>query len=141
VPRLRLLAAVTLLGLARTAAAACTVSVVGPSFGTYDPFATAPLDAAGSITFSCTSPALIGISQGNSGRSSQREMRSGSERLLYNLYTDAARTSRWGRVGGNFDIQVGAGNNQRIPIYGRVPALQDVAPGTYSDTLVLTFQF
>ena len=139
--RLRLLAAVLLLGLARTALAACTISAVGPSFGIYSPFATAPLDAAGTITFSCTSPAMVGMGPGNSGNWRLREMRSGPNRLRYNLYVDANRTIIWGEPGGPNGATVGAGQNQRVPIYGRIPALQDVVPGSYTDTVMLIFHF
>jgi spore coat protein U-like protein len=141
VPCRRLLASLLLLSLARAAEAACTISATGPSFGIYSPFAAAPLDAAGTITFTCTSPAMIGMGPGNSGNWQIREMRSGPNRLRYNLYRDAARTSIWGEPGGPDDVDVGAGQNLRIPIYGRVPALQDVVPGSYSDTVMVIFHF
>jgi spore coat protein U-like protein len=141
-PRLRVALAACLLTAASGASAACTMSVSGPVFGTYDPFASTPLDAAGSVRFSCTSPAAILLSTGSSGSYAPRTMRSGSSTLAYNLFTDAARTSVWGDwTGGSTLRLVGAGNDQTIPIYGRVPPLQDPGPGAYGDTLIVTFYF
>jgi spore coat protein U-like protein len=137
----RLAAALLVAGLAPAAEAACTISATGPSFGVYSPFAPAPLDAAGSVTISCTSPALVGMGPGMSGNSQNREMRSASNRLRYNLYVDAARTTIWGEPGGPNDVDIPAGQNLRVPIFGRVFSLQDVVPGTYADTVMLIVHF
>ncbi len=140
--RVRTLLASMALAGASPALADCTVSVIGPAFGTYDPFASSPLDAVGSIRFSCTSAALVTISTGSSGSYSARTMLSGSSKLPYNLYRDAAHTSVWGDwTGGSTFAILGAGSNQSVPIYARIPPSQDVAPGTYSDTLMVTFYF
>jgi spore coat protein U-like protein len=127
--------------LAPAARAACTIAVTGPSFGVYSTFDALPLDAAGGVTISCTSPAMIGMGPGMSGNWQNRQMRSGSNRLSYNLYVDAPRTTIWGEPGGPNDVDVPAGQNLRVPIYGRVYALQDVPPGSYADTVMLIVHF
>jgi spore coat protein U-like protein len=125
-------------------AASCTISATGPNFGTYDLFSTAPLDAAGSIDFQCNEPSAVAIfiSPGGSGTYWPRAMRSGAATLQYNLYTNAGRTQVWGDgTGGTSDRRIGASRGQPVPIFGRIPPLQDAASGVYTDTLVCTFNF
>ena len=69
-------------------------------------------------------------------------MRSGASTLAYNLYVDPARTGVLG--GWNSGTQVlfvPEGNNRTVPFFARIPPLQDVDPGEYSDTLVATVYF
>jgi spore coat protein U-like protein len=70
-------------------------------------------------------------------------MLSGSERLYYNLYLDPGRSTVWGDgTGGTGQYSVSKTKNDwlnlNIPVYGRVPPAQDVAPGSYSDLIVVT---
>ncbi|HET8732799.1 MAG TPA: spore coat U domain-containing protein, partial [Anaeromyxobacteraceae bacterium] len=126
--------------------AACTIlASAGPAFGTYDPVAARPLDAAGSISYTCTprKPA-VWLSTGSSGTYAARTLRSGANVLRYNLYLDAARTVVWGDGSGGTSVDVPSPapvNQKTIPVYGRVAAGQDAAAGTYSDTIVVTFAF
>jgi spore coat protein U-like protein len=140
---LRAISAACLLAASLEASAACTVSATGPAFGTYDPFASAPLDAAGAVNFQCTAgPVPVFISAGNSGTYSARAMRSGTAILSYNLYTNAARTLIWGDgTGGTSYLSAQPGRPRSLPVFGRIPALQDAGPGAYADTLVVTFNF
>jgi spore coat protein U-like protein len=145
VPRLRALLATCVLATAFEASAAtCTVSGAGPQFGTYDLNASTPLDAAGTLDFRCNEPSAvsISISTGGSGSYSPRAMRRGAATLQYNLYTNAGRTQVWGDgTGGTSSLFVGASRGQALPVFGRIPPLQDVASGAYADTLVATFNF
>jgi spore coat protein U-like protein len=69
-------------------------------------------------------------------------MRSGTATLQYNLFTNAGRTLVWGDGTGGTSVRtVGASRGQALPVFGRIPPLQDVASGSYSDTLVATFNF
>jgi spore coat protein U-like protein len=142
---LRAMSAACLLSAAYEASAAsCTISATGPAFGTYDLFASAPLDAAGTLEFRCTEPSAvrIHISPGGAGTYWPRAMRSGTATLQYNLFTNAGRTQVWGDgTGGTSDRTVGASRGQPVAVFGRIPPLQDVTSGTYSDTLVATFNF
>ncbi len=67
-----------------------------------------------------------------------------SDALNYNLYLDAARTSIWGDgTGGTalFTVAIPSGKAVNVTIFGRIPAGQDVAAGSYSDSIVVTIQF
>jgi spore coat protein U-like protein len=70
----------------------------------------------------------------------------GPNALAYNLFREAARVTVWGDgSGGTQVVTVGdsgpPGNPVTVTIFGRVPAGQWVAAGTYADTLVLTIEF
>lgn len=144
---LRAAVAASLLAVAGSASAACTLfAAVGPAFGTYDVLATRPLDAAGSISYRCTPPRpTVQLSTGSAGTYGARTLRSGGHALLYNLYLDPARTLVWGDGSagtGTVVDQPNPGNVTRtIPVYGRIPPGQDAAAGTYFDTIVVTFVF
>jgi spore coat protein U-like protein len=133
-------------GMARAQGSSCRISgVTSPAFGTYDPFATTPLDAVGSITHSCpkTRPVQILLDSGASASFTPRAMVSGTGQLAYNLYLDPPSTPGariWGDGSGGTYIYSGAGK-VTVPLYGRVFAQQDVAAGAYSDTVTITFLF
>lgn len=124
------------------AADVCLISVVGPAFGVYDTTSRNPNDAVGRVQISCKSGATIAISAGGAGTFFPRAMRSGSATLAYNLFVDAARTGIWGEWGTGTEVRfVAEGLNRTIPIFARIPPLQDVDPGTYTDTLVVSVFF
>jgi spore coat protein U-like protein len=139
----RVLACACLLtGALPAAADVCTVSVVGPSFGVYDTTSKSPNDAVGRVQISCLSGATVTVSTGGSATYFPRAMRSGAATLAYNLFVDAARTRILGTWGGGTQvIFVPQGNNRSVPIFGRIPPLQDVDPGTYTDTLTVSVFF
>jgi spore coat protein U-like protein len=141
------------------ASADCTAAAGGVAFGVYDQVATAPDDSTGTVTVTCvnTGPAnttvnfSIALSTGASGAYAQRYMTAGAPRLNYNLYRDAARTLVWGNgsagtsiITGSLAVGPGVGNGTKsaaYTVYGRAPALQDPAPGTYTDAIVITLTF
>ncbi len=136
------------------AAATCSFSSTpGMGFGAYDDSSAAPSDSATSIVVQCArvggppdaSVTLqLGASAG-SGAISPRQMSSGANRLNYNLYRDSGRTQVWGQTAG---VDAGSITVTAIPnngsksgtfvIYGRIPALQNVPVGAYSDSLLMT---
>lgn len=151
VARLAALVLLLLPVLAEAGTPNCSVgSVVGVAFGDYDPFSALPLDAAGSVSFTCdgfgaADTVLVALSTGGSGSYSSRTLLWGSAVLQYNLYLDAARTLVWGD-GSEGSAAWGPttpvnGQAVSIPIYGRVAARQNASPGSYADTLVVTFTF
>jgi spore coat protein U-like protein len=141
VKRWALALALLVASAARAAPSCHSISVTTLAFGNYDVYATTPLDTAGTILYSCPPPALptVSISAGNGGSYSPRLMQltGGTETLQYNVYVDAARTTVWGAT----PISVAQGNVQTVPFYGRIFAQQDVSVGSYTDTLVVTFNF
>ena len=127
--------------------ASCTISTTGVSFGTYDVFATSPLDSTGSVTYRCSGNASITVTldKGSAATFNPRRMLKGSEALTYNLYLDAARTTIWGDGTGGTQVHSNpnAPNNQNVTvtIYGRTPASQDVSAGSYSNIITATINF
>lgn len=149
-----LLAFVAALGESSAASAppgapGCTVlGVVGPSFGHYDRFATLPNDSAGYLSVQCDDVGATGVIVVELGRGRRgtvdRQLRSGGNRLDYNLYVDAARTRIWGDGKRGTSVQQlrpVPGVQVTLPIYGRIPPLQSVPPGHYTDRVQLVMQY
>jgi spore coat protein U-like protein len=132
----KLALAAFLAALATSVAAAdrCTVSTAPVAFGSYDPFAGAR-DASGGISLDCNgkAPTVVQLGAGGSGNASDRQMTSGGEVLRYNVYGDAARTQVF--------TWLSTAGTRTIPLYGRIFSGQPVAPGTYTDMLVVTVLF
>jgi len=116
-------------------------------FGTYNVFNVAPLDSTSTVTFRCAKEKNIQISLSNGGAPTfnPRQMLSGAERLNYNLYLDAARTSVWGDGTGGTTMYSNANprNNTdvTVTIYGRIPPGQDVPAGIYTNTITATINW
>jgi spore coat protein U-like protein len=145
----RILGFLLCLFLAGEAGAACTVSATAVSFGAYDVFVATPLDSTGTITVTCdlAPPPDVVVSIGPSGTSGgfiPRQMRSASspDRLNYNLFTNAGRSTVWGdgALGTStvFLKNVKKNRPEVTAIYGRVPPGQDVSMGAYADALTVT---
>ena len=123
---------------------ACTLNVTGVNFGSYDVFSNTPLDSTGNIDVNCPSGVgySIELSEGG-GTHTQRVMGSGAHRLNYNLYTAANRAVVWGdATSGTVTVNgTGIGVNVNHAVYGRIPALQNVHPGSYSDIIIVELTF
>ena len=130
----------------------CSVSTTGVVFGLYSLFSTLPLNSTGNISVCCTgqgNPSVsytIDLSQGSSNNYSQRTLINGRQQISYNLYTSSARMIIWGDGhGGTGDLsdsyKLKSGGIQNYPIYGMVPALQNVSTGTYHDTLTVSVNY
>ncbi|MGZ6125900.1 MAG: Csu type fimbrial protein [Myxococcales bacterium] len=140
--RLATAAIVALAAASARAAPSCkSISVTALAFGNYDVYSAAPTDSAGTIGYSCPPPTTpdvtidAGLAFGNGTRRMTRA--GGGEWLAYEIYADAARTVVWSST----PIAVPAGNGFSVPYYARAFALQDVSVGSYSDTLIVTFNF
>lgn len=132
-----------------SAHAACSLSGAAIAFGTYNPISPTNLDSAGSVIYRCAGRdrnITITLSRGGGTSYATRRMVKGTEQLFYNLYRDAARTVIWGDgTGGTQAYTIGnpQPNNQDIsvPIFGRIPAGQNVSVGSYNDTITVTLIF
>jgi spore coat protein U-like protein len=129
-------------------APSCTISVTSVAFGNYNVFTTTPDDSTGTITYRCNSTAFnisISISDGSSSTFGPRTLRKGTEVLSYNLYRNAARTTIWGDGTGGTSVYTQANppnnTNVNVTVYGRIPALQDVSAGNYTDTVSAVINF
>lgn len=147
--RVVVIAAVSLALLCKRSGALgiCTLrSTPGASFGSYNVFTATPLDTTTTITYRCTAAlaVTIEISIGSSTSYAARTLRSGSQTLSYNLYRDAARTQIWGDGSAQtvrYGPVIGLLSDVVVPVYARIPARQDVATGSYTDTVVVTLHY
>lgn len=137
----RSLAASILLGLATTAAAACTASSQAVSFGAYDTRSLEPLDGVGTVSVNCdTSTSFTVALSSGSGTAERRQMTSGASQLDYNFYTDATRTVIWGDGVSGTTVSA-TGTAVDLTVYGRIPPQQNVTAGAYSDRVVVTISY
>jgi len=126
--------------------ASCAIqSVTGVSFGAYIPTVATADDSSGNIKVSCT---ILGIfttslSTGSSNTYNPRTLKSGSNTLNYNLYTNSNRTTIWGNgsQGTSTLTSILVLSSINLPVYGRIPALQDVSVGSYTDNIIITVNF
>lgn len=124
----------------------CNITATPVNFGNYDIFSSSPLDATGTLNISCNIPPQKGgvvvsvqVDAGN-GSLGQRVMVSGlGEQMFYNLYTNMGMTTIFGSAGDPAMMQiVDRATPWVLTIYGRVPPLQSLSAGTYTDLLTAT---
>lgn len=137
---------------------ACTVASSGIALGIYNPVRSAPTTGTGVAQIDCRLTSgrfarvavTLSLSAGNSNNFTGRRMLSGSNFLGYGIYWDAAysQIAGDGTGGSTADGPFAAFLNRRnstysraVTMYGQIPALQDVAPGTYVDTIVATVTY
>lgn len=157
--RLRALAAVATIALAAMPAqaagvASCAASTADVAFGTYNPQAAGAATAVGNVSVSCAMISgislfvsyTIQLSKG-SGSYTTRTMTSGANTLAYNLYTASNYATIWGdgsagtsTVSDAYLLAVGT-VVRNFAVYGRAPALQNVAAGNYGDTIIVTVTY
>jgi spore coat protein U-like protein len=117
-------------------------------------------DSAGTVTVICAyvPPGATNVNYSvvlspgmNSATAAARQMAAGTSSLGYNIFQNSARSAVWGNglngtvlATGSMTVGPGVGNGTRTAIhtlYGRIPGLQDVVPGNYLDTLVLSLNY
>ena len=146
------------LGVSANVVKACQVTTTSIAFGDYDPLAnaSAPLNAAGAVTISCTrgtAPA-VGLSSGTNGDGSARRMRgAGSALLAYELFRPTSgapgagcvlgSSGAWGDgPGGLFAPGIVTDAKPRAyTICARVGAGQSPSAGPYTDSVLVTVNF
>jgi spore coat protein U-like protein len=142
-----LVAGAMLAATSSVAHAECFITTAGVAFGAYDVFATAPNDSTGTITYLCNSRAnvTIELTRGSAPTFGTRRMRNGTEQLFFNLFVDAARTRIWGNGTGGTGVyrrnNVPLNQNISVPVFGRIPAGQDVRGGNYTETITAIINF
>jgi spore coat protein U-like protein len=137
------------------AAVTCTATATTVAFGTYNPMSATAATSTGSISVRCTATGspetvslVVSLSTGLSGTYTPRRMFSGANPMDYNLFFSTAYTQIWGdgtagTFRGTASITPRPGNPATATgtIYGRVPALQNVAAGSYLDSIVMTVTY
>jgi len=135
----------------------CSINAPLLNVGNYNPANPAPTTAIGTVSVACNSVPLntavvsynVTMSTGSSGTYASRTLMNGLRALQYNIYTTNAYTTVWGNTtGGTVAITDGYilllhGGERRInyPCHVRINALQNVPPGTYTDTIIVTVTF
>lgn len=141
------LAAAVALAAAPAGAGVCWFqSVSGVAFGNYDVFSSAPTDSSGQVRVACLlwGNLQVSLDRGSSPTFRPRTMRSGASVLQYNLYRDAARSQVWGdgtEGTSTYEAQYGLIQAFTLNVYGRIPARQDAAVGSYQDTITVTINY
>jgi spore coat protein U-like protein len=141
----------TTLMVSATVESTCAVSANPLSFGSYRP-GEGSASASTTLAVRCAkgTPFTVALDAGAGGSVTQRVMTFGSFKLLYNLYTSAARTTVWGDGTQSSATVSGTGHGlstaQAIveTVYGQVPDItgnQDLAPGLYTDTIRVTVSY
>jgi spore coat protein U-like protein len=144
------LAATTTANLAVSAVVinACAFgTITSVAFGNYDPTSATANNNTGSIVVTCTLGDVYNIAL-NPGTfagatvTTRRMTGPSAGGLAYSLYRDASRTLNWGQTIGTDTLQqTGSGLAQTATVYGKIPALQAVTAGSYTDTVGITVTF
>lgn len=149
--RLRALLFLSLVAHCGLSMAACTVTMPSLSFGLYDALSSAPVTTSGNAVIDCNDnpPPTVTVQLGPStvsGGFFPRRMRAagGGDLLDYNFFADASASQVFGDgTGGTVTRSAKVNKNQpwSVTFYGRIAPNQDVAPGSYADTLTVTINF
>ena len=129
----------------------CTIGAFSIAFGSYDPFAAAPLDQTGTVSINCTkgTGGVIALNLGVNASGAIRRMQDvggAGNYLTYEIYTDVTRTTVWNAVN---TVTLGPSVSKNTALsataYGRISAGQDPQTGAtglnYQDTIVATVTF
>lgn len=125
---------------AGAARAACQMAVDAVAFGTID--TTRESTGTGRVVVTCD--AATGVSVALSAPAGARRMAGpGSAALIYELYQDVARTTRWGDGGIRppRGANVTATEPSRLTVHGVIPSQTGIVPGEYLDQLQVTLTF
>lgn len=124
----------------------CVISAAPMNLGDFN--GTNNLTASSAITVRCTSGTdfAVGLDSGINGDFTNRVLTGpNASQLLYNLFTDEARTSVWNdstnRVGG---LGAGMGTPVTLNVYGKLLASQNdgaLDEGEYTDTITATIEY
>jgi spore coat protein U-like protein len=138
---------------ARAYTGTCKVTATAITFGSFNPLLGGNVLANGTITMTCGANSGNGyydvvLSAGGSGNYQARQMKSGSNSLSYNLYSDSAHTKVWqpDNCGGNCGVMGFSntsvnGGTMTFTVYGEIPAQPKAIPGTYGDSIMVTLTY
>lgn len=133
---------------ATEADAACTVTATSVNFGAYNVYSASAVTSTGNVQLRCSgtyaASVVVSMTRGASSSFIPRTMMQGSQALQYNLFGDTAYTLIWGDgSSGTVQCYVSYTGTYtlNIPVYGRVPAGQDVGVGAYSDTVTVVVNY
>jgi spore coat protein U-like protein len=132
------------LDVSATVTKACTVSATPLSFGAYDSSTALAVAANATLVVTCTRGTVATISMSDGANSivpQIRRMAAGGEFLAYDLFQDAALTTRWGASGQAMVWTAPNSSNNGLTVYGQISAGQDVPAGAYTDQVQVTINY
>lgn len=102
--------------------------------------------SSGSIAITCTptSDYLLSIDDGANADATSRRMTDGTDFIDYSLFQDMTFNTPWGDgvAFGDPLADTGTGLARTFTVYATIPSGQTpVEPGSYSDTVVVSFSF
>ena len=129
----------------------CIVKTFTLPFGNYDPVSvhkTTDLTAQTVVNVYCTrtTPATVSLDNGMSFSAGTRRLKNGASFLNYDIFKDAAFGTVWNAA----NLNSGTSTSHTVALgpgaggfraYGRILAGQDVATGTYYDTVQATVNY
>ena len=146
--------------------ATVTITAMGVSFGSCDPFLSSLTPGQGTLMVSatCRFAALpftvnysMALSTGSNGSFASRTMKFGANALQYNLYASPQLLTIWGdgtagtqtvsdQIIGTcqnqfFGIGFNCSGSRSDTVYGGIPALQNAVPSSYADSITVTVNF
>jgi len=125
----------------------CAVSAGDLAFGNYSASSGTATTASSAIQVTCTAALAYTIALDGGATASDvaaRAMSDGASHTLnYGLYTSSGYSTVWGDgTGGTSTVAgTGSGSAQSVTVYGRIPAAQFVAAGSYSDLVTVTVNY
>lgn len=91
------------------------------------------------VRCSANQPYAISFDYGQHAEGDQRRMSDGSNGVAYQLYADASYRKPVGPQGSAGEMRgMGNGNEQIVPVYGKLELTGDTPPGVYNDTVRMT---
>jgi spore coat protein U-like protein len=125
-----------------TVQSGCALSGGTLNFGEYNSGQANDLDAEGVINFTnCSGNLVFSLDGGLSGNVTDRQMRSSTSRLSYQIYRNPSRTAIWGMGSDSREVTLLAPQSESLTLYGRIPKSQVVPDGVYTDIINITLTF
>jgi spore coat protein U-like protein len=122
--------------------ATCAIQGSSLPFGNYE---SKSLEQSGNVSVNCSNGTTytVALDNGAAGAGAARVMQGPANATLsYQLYKDVGRTEPWGSTAaGDLVSSVGNGAQQNLTVYGRIPAGQLPAAGTYGDVVGVTLAY
>ncbi len=112
------------------------------AFGAYDPTSGTDLDATTTVTIRCTKNTDYELYITPASGARIMVGAPTADNLNYELYSDAGRTTSFSSaVTGTKATATDAALDIDTIVYGRIPSLQNVAIGTYTQTVTVTVDY
>jgi len=132
------------LSVSASIAGACTVGSAALSFGAYSPAAASTANSTVTVTCTNGTNATVSLNQGNNNNrvpsAGSRALNNGTTNFLgYEIYSDNGLTTVWNAA--NTQVIASTGAAISLTAYGRIPAGQNPATGSYNDTVTITVTF